>query len=217
MSNFKVTVVACGVVFAAVFYLGFTSRPAEMGLAVIAGSVVLLVLNMDRVSWFKAGSVEARMREMDKAIEKGYATIKDMRQLAAVVAAPVLQLLAVHNRYDSALRPNVLVEMRDRFADQLRTLDIGQRRIDEMTDRLNKTVLFDHAQRIARLARNDDTIPGSIKDEIEKTRSRYSDITGQSFKALLEGIPISQEIEEAIEDFEHFRTTKHLRRPEVWD
>ena len=53
-------------VFSLIF--GFLGKPAEMGLSIIAGSLGLAFLNIDKIKRFKGGGFEAEMQEKIEAI-----------------------------------------------------------------------------------------------------------------------------------------------------
>ena len=48
--------------------LGLMGLPVEMGLSIVAGSIALAFLNIDKISKFKGAGFEAEMREQITAI-----------------------------------------------------------------------------------------------------------------------------------------------------
>lgn len=63
------------------FYFGFNKQPAEMGLALAAGVLCVVFLNLDKFQSFSAGA-DGIQAELRKAVEEAYATVEELRELA---------------------------------------------------------------------------------------------------------------------------------------
>ncbi len=63
------------------FYFGYMGKPAEMGLAIVAGAIALAFANIDKIRKFKGAGFEAEMREqreqLDTMIAKTSEPLKD--------------------------------------------------------------------------------------------------------------------------------------------
>jgi len=64
----KLSLVAYAVLFGISIIFGFLSMPTEMGLSIVAGSLGLAFLNIDKIKRFKGAGFEAEMQEKIEAI-----------------------------------------------------------------------------------------------------------------------------------------------------
>lgn len=64
----KLSLVAYAVLFGISIIFGFLSMPTEMGLTIVAGSLGLAFLNIDKIKRFKGAGFEAEMQEKIEAI-----------------------------------------------------------------------------------------------------------------------------------------------------
>jgi len=70
-TNYILLLTAYIVLFGFSLIFGFLNRPGEMGLAILAGSLGLAFLNIDKIKRFKGAGFEAEMQEkIDAIIEK---------------------------------------------------------------------------------------------------------------------------------------------------
>lgn len=77
-------------------YFGYTGKPAEMGLAIVAGALGVALSNLDKFESIKGAGFEAKLR---KAIEEAYATTGTLKGLAIVIGKTFFDILAVEDRY----------------------------------------------------------------------------------------------------------------------
>ncbi len=52
-------------------FFGYLELPTEMGLAIVAGAIALAFAYIDKLDWFKAAGIEAKMRQLDAIVAKG--------------------------------------------------------------------------------------------------------------------------------------------------
>lgn len=76
--------------------MGLLSKPKEMGLFIIAGSIALAFANIDKIQRFKGAGFEAEMR---KAVEEAYATIESLRSIAKPLILSTLSNLIYSGRW----------------------------------------------------------------------------------------------------------------------
>jgi hypothetical protein len=74
---------------------GVWERPAEMGLALIAGAIAAAFLNLEKFERFKGAGFEAEMRHV---VKEAHVTIEALRSVARPLIATTLRLLTVGNR-----------------------------------------------------------------------------------------------------------------------
>lgn len=76
-------------------YFGYIGKPAEMGLAIIAGSIAGAFLNLDKFERFSGAGFEA---ELKKAVEEAYATIGNLKQVTKPIMMVTISNLTHANR-----------------------------------------------------------------------------------------------------------------------
>ena len=77
---------------APVMWFGLIGKPTEMTIALFAGFACSVLLNLDKFESFKAGQIEAKLREADKAIKEANATIGQLRRMTE----PLMNYLLAH-------------------------------------------------------------------------------------------------------------------------
>lgn len=98
----------CNLICRAIFYTVLVMGPAilfgeqgkqvEMGLGIVASFATAAILNLDKIKRFKAGNLEAEMKD---AIEKAYVTIDEMKKLARNTVVTLMAILAYEDRFRS--------------------------------------------------------------------------------------------------------------------
>ena len=82
-------------------YFGVIGKPAEMGISIIASSLVLVFMNIDKFEFFKGGGFEAKLRDIEKAKEDAYATIEALKTVAGPIIAEALHTINWSGRLHS--------------------------------------------------------------------------------------------------------------------
>ena len=77
---------------------GYLGKPAEMGLAIVAGGVAGLFLNIERIKAFKAGpsGIEAELKEV---LEEAYATMANLKALGRPLLLVTFDVLTRGGRW----------------------------------------------------------------------------------------------------------------------
>lgn len=89
---------------------GLRHQTAEMTVSLMAGSIAAIFWNLEKFKNFKAGGVEAELRQ---AVEEAHATIKQLRDMAVPLIGAGIHLLKSANRmgYGLSERESVVVEL----------------------------------------------------------------------------------------------------------
>lgn len=82
------------------FIFGFMSRPAEMLISLIAGFTSVVLLNMDKFESFKAGQLEATLREAKEIIDDANATIAQLTSVTTPLLKSNLSFLLYEGTFD---------------------------------------------------------------------------------------------------------------------
>jgi hypothetical protein len=78
------------------FYFGYIGKPTEMGLAIAAGALTVIFLNIDKFQSFSAAGVQA---ELKKAVEDAYAKVEELKELAKPFVALTFSNLTYDKRF----------------------------------------------------------------------------------------------------------------------
>jgi hypothetical protein len=72
-------------------YFGCTSKPTEMGLAIIMGSTISAFINIDKFSSFKGAGFEAQLRDLKETIREANIKVEELKQ--------ILEHIVLHNMF----------------------------------------------------------------------------------------------------------------------
>jgi hypothetical protein len=89
MKNFIYIIILMG----PAMYFGYSGKPTEMGISIVASALALTFINMDKFEFFKGAGFEAQLKKVEKATEEAYATIDTLKAVAAPIIAETLPLL----------------------------------------------------------------------------------------------------------------------------
>lgn len=113
-------------VFLAVMF-GLLGKPAEMGLIIVAGAIVLAFFNIDKIQKFKGAGFEA---EMKRAVDEANATIEQLREVAATSAEAILTDLMAGNFFDGTTLETRL-NLHDQLIVNLKEIGASNRQIQK--------------------------------------------------------------------------------------
>lgn len=63
-------------------FFGFIDKPTIMGLSLIAGALTAMMLNLEKFKSFKAGNIEAQLREVESSLNDALATIDELKEMS---------------------------------------------------------------------------------------------------------------------------------------
>ena len=201
---------------------GYLDKGAAATVTVLAGAIGMAFANIDKIELFKGAGFEARMR---KAVEEAYATTDSLRSLAQVMAEVVAGVLAVENRCAGLGRKRKL-RMKKEIDGILLDMEVNKEGVEKVGQLFDAYLNFDHANRIKELIINYPNITDPIKQEAEKlavfskeadTEELYSAKPAEFREFISKHKIESNDIDEAINDYEYFSKEYDLRMPENWD
>ncbi|PEJ57983.1 hypothetical protein CN692_10865 [Bacillus sp. AFS002410] len=77
-------------------YFGYIGKPTEMGLAIAAGAITVIFINLNKFQSFSAAGVQA---ELKKTVEEAYATIEQIKEIATPFIWTSITNLTYNNRW----------------------------------------------------------------------------------------------------------------------
>lgn len=90
------SIISISLIMIPVIIFGALGMSVEMTIVLFAGFASAVLMNIDKFKSFKAGKLEAKLREADKVIEDAHATIGQLKE----VAEPLLNTNLVSLIYD---------------------------------------------------------------------------------------------------------------------
>lgn len=200
---------------------GAFGKYKEMGLSIIAVSIALSFNNIDRFVKFKGGGFEAELRidtavtNANKASEKAYAALDQVRKLAVALTDATVTTLAVPGPFQY-VHLKYKIDQIEHVKSALRGLGLPEKDIEEAVSTFTTRVKSDHIRRIL----------GAINKELPNDKKLFTDSFDidvsawnmERIKKFLEAnsIAIEGEIKEAIQDLEYYERNGKLRREDMW-
>lgn len=186
----------------------------------IAGGFLILVAHIDRLASFKAGPLEAELRE---AVREAYATLDDLKKAARLNAKALLfQLSSSHFMGGSTFGQKQV--MRDEIITQLRELGLSNQEIGEADKTWREAVRVVYFGLISHAAEGR-TDPNRINSNSSAGQKEALRELNGEFDFYLRRTPTSKqislilskhgvsspELEDLISDLEWFESTSELR------
>jgi hypothetical protein len=199
-----------------VTYFGFQQWSTEMGLLIVAYSVAIAFLNLDKFDTIKAGNFEAKMKKAQETVDRAQATLQDLRTLAAGLAEISLNNLARQNRIIKN-DPKFKIEQRDRITNILKDLKEDEEVIQKSTKKFNNFILLDHANQILKVVEvnNQSSTKSKLYELIDL--ETIENLDPSEIETIIkngEGRELTEKEKTALEDWKFFKNNKQLRRPE---
>jgi hypothetical protein len=215
------SIIAFVFMLAAGSYFGHQGKSVEMGLAIVAGALGIALSNLDKFEIIKGAGFEAKMRQ---AINEAYATTESLKKLATVMGRTVSDILAVQDRF-AGIGLQEKLGAKKQIDGILEELGLERHEITKIGRVFDAYIRYDHVASIIELLSKDPGIKDSLKTEAEKlavfSKLPYTElpyaVDPAKLRAFIEEHGItSEEILEALKDYEYFETHYELRRPNQW-
>ncbi|MED4779497.1 hypothetical protein [Brevibacillus choshinensis] len=199
-------------------YFGYTGKPAEMGIAVVASALALTFINMDKFEFFKGAGFEAQLRKVEKATEEAYATIDTLKAVAAPIIAETLHSINYAMRFSAGVaeiqRKLDAKHELDRVAESLGLKYEPLNKEQANFYRLHTWDLYSWAVNHFSKLKVDHEIIKQLHDV--RKEKRYTDDfpSKEQIVSILQSeySKLDQEGLDRIEDFLYFAKNKNLRR-----
>lgn len=109
-------------------YFGEKAKPAEMGVALTTGAIIMAFGFLDRIKLVRTASFEMEMKEK---LENAYATIENLAELTVSLATPIVYLLS-HANIPGLL--NDRVEMKNQLIKRIQKFSSDPNEIRSVSD-----------------------------------------------------------------------------------
>lgn len=194
---------------------GFSGKTSAMSLSIVAGAIGMAFSNLDKFQKIKGAGFEA---ELNRAVEKAYATTSSLKELAANLASTVLVLMASEGRM-GGMGLKKKMELRQVIDEALKKVGLTVKEIKGTHLTFDQFLLWDHGRAIIKEFNNSGKVDNEAR-ELFRNLTQYETLTVGSpneFREQQQRFQIeSKEVDELIKDLEHFQKKQTLRRPERW-
>ena len=212
-----VLIVISIIVLAVALWAGLAGNLSVLTVGFLAFVVLLFVANLDRIAEFKASGtgIEAKTRDI---LSRAEVTLKELQLLAKQVATVTLSLVKRSGRL-GGYTDNEEDTVKTSVLNTLRQVGIPESDFPEILAEWHKFTKLDYAHAIL----GGFTIPDRAEKEVvnEWTKLQNGDLNNipmpQDIRAfLLKHGYMTPELEDRINDYEHYLQSYLQRRPEVW-
>jgi uncharacterized protein YutE (UPF0331/DUF86 family) len=187
---------------------GLMGRPTEMGLAIAAGTLAILLLNLDKVESFRAGSlIEAKLRQAEAIVKQAEVTKEELRQLTLMNAEMVIDSLVDAGKWGSG-GTKFKARQRDKIKKLLEHHGVAQEQIEQLVAPINadidRTLQYSISSSL-RMPVAQQKVDKELLDIAEDLNKTNPPTSPEDYRKAFEGREIPQETREAIENLDHFR------------
>lgn len=197
-------------------FFGYTGKSVEMGIAVVVGAIAIAFANIDKIKWFKGAGFEA---EMVQVIKEANVTIATLRKLATQIVEPMLTIIGREGEPFQNISNAEKFRAKERLVKSLKELGASEEQIEKVTYNFDQSFIIEHGRKVLRLITRDDRIDKTTKEQMRGIISpeKLANIDPQEIRNFLKVKDLlSEEIDEAVKDFEYFLQEREFRRPEHW-
>lgn len=159
---------------------GIFQMPVQMTISLFAGFASAMILNIEKFDYFKAGQLEAKLREADKVIAEANATIEQLRSVAEPLLNSNLLLLI----YDGVI-DGIKISEKEEILQELLTIkdeiNLNDDHTNELISNAKNSIAFFHFMNIKL------ELPGDISVQKLEFFDKYSTMdTFPSFPSVKE-------------------------------
>jgi hypothetical protein len=199
----------------AVGYFGYVDKPAAMALGIAAGAIGMAFSNLEKFSRIKGAGFEA---ELKKAVEDAYATTSSLKKLAGALSHAVLGLVAGEGRW-GGMGYRRKLELKAASDVALKELGLSDAEIEGSHAMFDAYLLWDHGLAITQAMSKHPNVDNDVRADLSKLADyrSLSVANADEFRNVAQKHSIDDPaVMELIADFQHFQSTRALRRPDVW-
>jgi hypothetical protein len=118
---------------------GYLGKPTEMGLAIAAGALTVMFLNLDKFQSFSAAGVQA---ELKKTVEQAYATIEQIKEIITPFIWSSITNLTYQNRW-AVMPKNDEIKYTKQIENLINSLEINDPEIVKALEKYNRFRTWD--------------------------------------------------------------------------
>jgi hypothetical protein len=187
--------------------------PTEMGISISAIAVTLFFVNLDKFKRFKGAGIEA---EMQDAVNKTYAALEQLKELAISLTKPIVATLAVSGKMDQFFHLKYKLKEVSEICEVLRKLGASEVEIENACGIIYKRVISDNVKIILNFVKinnsdKSDVFLGYESWDLDEWNKAKIDSFVKDHSLVL-----NDEAKEWITDLEYFLANKKLRREDKW-
>lgn len=200
-------------------WFGLKELTVQMGLMTAAIGLGLFFANIDKFQKFKGAGIEAEMR-IEKAVEKTYAAIEQLQQLAIGLAAPVIEEMTVSGTFGGYIPLQHKLMRVNHIAEVLKELGASKADIDIACATIYDRVRDEHFRRAVNHLKHANLDKSALFEGIDPWGDDWdpSRWTEGSLNAFVKDHALAggDEAKEWMADLTYFLEHKKLRREDKW-
>jgi hypothetical protein len=192
---------------------GVFQRPKEMAITVAAIALALAFANLEKFERFKGAGFEAEMRV---AIDKTYAAIDDLKELAVSLSEPIVDSLTMSGQVFSYIPLSEKIDQIEKVSTALHKLGASEKEIDQVSSTLLTRVTGDHIKKTLYALRAANPEKVSLFAMIDDWKSKEWNSQKLNDFIVQNELKKDSEVEECLSDLSYFLSKRKLRRPDKW-
>jgi len=218
--------VAALLAIAAGFFAGLCDKTTAMWGGIVAGALLLLFANIEKVAQFAIGpkGLEARMHEViakaESATSEAKASIKQLQELAVALSTVTVSLLYREGRWGGGYSDKSRDVNVQKITSILVKLGISGLDMEAVNEDVHLCTEFDYSLLCLGSTGPVGGLEEDQKNRLKDMKSRGIDgeiATPEEIESFLRDTGgLTPESQELIEDYRHYKLYRNHRRPEVW-
>lgn len=211
MNTLRISLIVALIVLPTLF--GFLKMPTEMGLAIGAIGISLFFANLEKFVRFKGAGFEAELRT---AVDKTYAALEELKELALCLTGPIVDELAISGRMLEYIHLKHKLERVQEIAETLRKLGASESEIEDACSTLHQRVTKDHVKRVFHSLRGANPEKEKVFQDVDDSKGfDWSPESTQRFINQHE-LKKNEDTNDAISDLDYFLAHRRLKREDKW-
>ena len=214
MDTFK-TIITLTLILGPPMAFGILEKPMEMRIAVVVGAIAAAFFNIDKFKRFKGAGFEAELKE---AVDKAYATLDSLKELAKPLILATTDILTSAGRWGGMDAHQKHVFMKD-LEQTARSLSLRDKELEDAKEKFYRFHTWDHLNHFIRKASEAKNIDNATRQRLS-ARINYHSHDFPTKKELFDILgsradDLSENVAEALNDYLYYVENKMLRRPET--
>jgi DNA-directed RNA polymerase subunit F len=156
-------------------YFGYIGKAAEMGLAIAAGALTVMFLNLDKFQSFSAAGVQA---ELKKTVEEAYATIEQIKEIITPFIWSSITNLTYQNRW-AGMPVNEEVKYTKQLESLISSLGIDDPEVSKAIEKYNRFRTWDYFGHFKR-----ELLKENRNDELERELESLRNFESTKFPTI---------------------------------
>jgi hypothetical protein len=206
---------------------GAMGKSVEMGLAIVAGFSGAVIINIDKIEWFKAWKIEAKMRKTtqnaERVVAEATATVESLRNVATPLIVSTLSDIASQGLIHHKMKIEEMEEVVHSLEHVVEDLHLDESKFSVLFDQYRSRRYLDHRTNLLKALQLD--ITTALFEGCNELYGNLSklDADGVKSKKKIQDITtpyldkIGENTKRALDDYFYYLDFHKIRRPSAFN